>query len=150
MLINLVCFLFNKSTIMILLFVPSKLLFSLLDISTSTPWIFFRFFSSFLLRFGRRWRQTIFLGVPHFLYFFFLMGRLMTRFLPPPGRSLDCLLPEPGFMPQSLSSEHCYKIAVFKTCRSGRQTMDNTNVNSFSCSTGKQWVAHHLNAFFVG
>ena len=36
---------------------------------------------------------------------FFLMGRLMTSFLPSTGRSLDCLLPEPGLMPQSLSSE---------------------------------------------
>ena len=29
----------------------------------------------------------------------------MTNFLPPTIRSLDCLLPEPSLMPQSLSSE---------------------------------------------
>ena len=34
-----------------------------------------------------------------FLYF------SMTSFLPSTVRSLDCLLPEPGLMPQSLSSE---------------------------------------------
>ena len=36
---------------------------------------------------------------------FFLMGYLMTSSLPSTGRSLDYLLPEPGLMPQSLSSE---------------------------------------------
>ena len=39
------------------------------------------------------------------LELFFLMGCLMTSSLPPTGKSLDCLLPEPGLMPQSLSSE---------------------------------------------
>ena len=39
------------------------------------------------------------------LVLFFLMGRLMTRFLPSIGRSFDCLFPEPGLIPQSLSSE---------------------------------------------
>ena len=33
---------------------------------------------------------------------FFLMGRPKTSFLPSTGRSLDCLLPEPGLMPQSM------------------------------------------------
>ena len=33
------------------------------------------------------------------------MGCLMTSFFPFIGRSLDCLLPNPGLMPQSLSSE---------------------------------------------
>ena len=35
---------------------------------------------------------------------FFLMGPLMTSYLPSTGRSLDCLLPEPSLLPQSLSS----------------------------------------------
>ena len=34
--------------------------------------------------------------------FFFLMGYVMTSFLPFTGRSLDCLLSKPGLMPQSL------------------------------------------------
>ena len=42
---------------------------------------------------------------PGFFVLFFLMGRLMTSFLPSTGRSLDCLLSEPSIMPQSLSSE---------------------------------------------
>ena len=39
------------------------------------------------------------------LVLFSLMGCLMTIFLPSTGRSLDCLLPEPGLMSQSLSSK---------------------------------------------
>ena len=38
------------------------------------------------------------------LVLFFLMGRLMTSFLPFISRSLDCLLPKPGLMSQSLCS----------------------------------------------
>ena len=45
---------------------------------------------------------TIFFPTPCII---FLMGCLMTSFLPSTGRSLDCLLLEPGLMPQSLSSE---------------------------------------------
>ena len=33
------------------------------------------------------------------------MGHLMTSFLLSTGRSLNCLLPEPGLVPQTLSSE---------------------------------------------
>ena len=47
--------------------------------------------------------QSIFFGPTPLL--FFLMGYLMTSSLPSTGRSLDYLLPEPGLMPQSLSSE---------------------------------------------
>ena len=36
--------------------------------------------------------------------FFLFMGHLMTSFLLFAGRSLDCLLLEPGLKPQSLSS----------------------------------------------
>ena len=35
----------------------------------------------------------------------FVMGGLITSFLPSTGRSLECLHPEPVLMPQSLSSE---------------------------------------------
>ena len=54
----------------------------------------------------RRWNHAdkVFFLAP-LIVLFFLMGRLMTSFLPSTGRSLDCLLPEPGLMPQSLSSE---------------------------------------------
>ena len=50
------------------------------------------------------------LGYQFFFFFglhslYYLTGCLMTSFLPSTGRSLDCLLPDPGLMPQSLSSE---------------------------------------------
>ena len=40
------------------------------------------------------------------LVLFFLMGRLMTSFLPSTGRSLDCLLPEPSLVPQSFFKDN--------------------------------------------
>ena len=43
--------------------------------------------------------------VSPFFVLFSLMCCLMNSFLPSTGRSLDCLLPKPGLMPQSLSSE---------------------------------------------
>ena len=49
--------------------------------------------------------SNIFWGTSMLLVLFFLfMGHLMTSFLLPAGRSLDCLLLEPGLKPQSLSS----------------------------------------------
>ena len=39
---------------------------------------------------------------PPLLVLFFLVGCLMTSFLLSTGRYLDCLLPEPGLVPQSV------------------------------------------------
>ena len=48
--------------------------------------------------------MLLFFGAPLLVLFFLWMGRLMTIFLPSTGRPIDCLLPEPGFRSQSLSS----------------------------------------------
>ena len=62
-----------------------------------------RFRSGLVKKSGVKFTKVIILFFgPHYLYFFFLLGRLMTSSL---IFTLDCLLLKPGLMPQSLSSE---------------------------------------------